>query len=125
MIGADVRVLEDRCQLVLVGRDLVMAGLHRHAKLGELTFGVKHVGEDPLRDRAEVVVVEFVTLGGLGPEQGPPGGDQVRPLEEVLLVDEEVLLLRSDGREDPRGVSVTEQLQCPNCRLRQRVHRAQ
>ena len=33
VVGADVRVLEDRSELVLVGRDLVVPGLDRHAQL--------------------------------------------------------------------------------------------
>ena len=33
VVGADVRVLEDRRELVLVRRDLVVAGLDRHAEL--------------------------------------------------------------------------------------------
>ena len=125
VVGADVRVLEHRGELVLVGRDLVVPGLDRDSELGQLALGLEHVGEDPLRDRAEVVIVELVPLGRLGAEQGAAGGDQVRPLEVVLLVDQEVLLLGPDGGEDPLGLVVAEQLQRPHRRLRQCVHRAQ
>ena len=117
MVGADVGVLEDRRDLVLVGRDLVVAGLDRHAELLQLALGVEHAGEDPLGDRAEVVVVELVALGRLGAEQRAAGGDQVGPLEVVLLVDQEVLLLGADGREHARGVAVAEQLQRADRRL--------
>ena len=86
------------------GRDLVVAGLDRHAELAQLGLGLQHAGEDPLRDRAEVVVVELVALRRLGAEQRPPGGHQVGALEEVLLVDQEVLLLGADGREDALGL---------------------
>ena len=99
VVGADVRVLEDRRDLVLVRRDLVVARLDRDAELAELALGLEHAGEDPLRDRAEVVVVELVALRRLGAEQRAAGGDQVGTLEVVLLVDQEVLLLGPDGRE--------------------------
>ncbi len=125
VIGADVRVLEHRGELVLVGRDLVVTGLDRHPELAELALGIQHAGQDPLRDRAEVVIVELVALRRLGPEQRPPRGHQVGPLEVVLLVDQEVLLLRADGREHPPRARVAEQPQRVHGRLGQRVHRAQ
>jgi hypothetical protein len=125
VVAADVGVLEDRRDLVLVGRDLVVARLDRHAELGQLALGLHHAREDPLRDRAEVVLVELVALGRLGPEQRAPGRHEVRPLVVVLLVDEEVLLLRADGREHAHGVVVAEQVQRPDRGRRQRVHRAQ
>ena len=125
VVGADVGVLEDRRELILVGRHLVVAGLDRHAQLLQLALGVEHVGEDPLGDGPEVVVVELVALGRLGAEQRAARGDQVGTLEVVLLVDEEVLLLGSDGGEHPRRLAVAEQLQRADRRLRQRVHRAQ
>jgi hypothetical protein len=79
--------------LVLVGRDLVVPRLDRHAELGQLALHVEHAGQDPLGDRAEVVVVELVALRRLGAEQRAPGVDRGRALEVVLLVDQEVLLL--------------------------------
>jgi hypothetical protein len=125
VVAADVRVLEHRRHLVLVGRDLVVTRLDRHPELGQLALDVEHAGQDPLGDRAEVVVVELVALGRLGAEQRAPGVDEVGPLEVVLLVDEEVLLLRADGREHPLRRLVAEQAQRPDGRLGKRVHRAQ
>ena len=125
VVGADVGVLEHRRDLVLVRRDLVVARLDRDAELRQLALGVEHAREDPLGDRAEVVVVELVALRRLGAEQRPAGRDQVGPLEVVLLVDQEVLLLGADGREHALRGAVAEQLQRADRRLRQRVHRAQ
>jgi hypothetical protein len=71
-----------------------------HAELGQLALGLEHVGEHALGDRPEVVVVELVALGRLGPNSVRPGVDEVRALVEVLLVDEEVLLLGADRRVD-------------------------
>ena len=103
VVGADVRVLEDRRDLVLRRRDLVVTGLDRHAEALELTLGLEHAGEDALGDRAEVVLVELVALRRLGAEQRAARRVEVGPLVEVLLVDQEVLLLGADGREDARG----------------------
>ena len=85
------------------GRDLVVAGLDRHAELGSSLLALHHEGQDPLGDRAEVVVVELVALGRLGAEQRAAGRDEVGALEEVLLVDQEVLLLGADRGEDALG----------------------
>ena len=125
VVGADVRVLEDRRDLVLRRRDLVVAGLDRHAELRQLALGLEHVREHALGDRAEVVVVELVALRRLGAEQRAAGVDEVGALEVELLVDQEVLLLRPDGGEHARDVAVAEQAQRAHRRVRQRVHRAQ
>ena len=103
VVTADVRVLEDRRDLVLVRGHLVVAGLDRHAELVELLLDLEHVGQDALRDRAEVVVVQLVALRRLGAEERAPGGDEVGALEEVLLVDQEVLLLRAHRGEHALG----------------------
>jgi len=94
-------------------------------ELRELALGLHHAGEDAFGDRPEVVLVELVALGRLGAEQRPSRRDEVGTLEVVLLVDQEVLLLGADRREDPRRVVVAEQAECPDRRLRQGVHRAQ
>ena len=125
VIGADVRVLEDRRELVLRRRDLVVARLDRHAEALQLALGLEHAGQNALGDRAEVVLVELVALRRLGAEQRAARRVEVGTLVEVLLVDQEVLLLGADGREDPRGRLVAEHLQRPQRHLGQRVHRAQ
>ena len=72
--------------------------------LASSQLDLEHVREDALGDRAEVVVVELVALRRLGAEQRAPGRQQVGPFEVVLLVDQEVLLLAADRREDALGV---------------------
>ena len=78
MIGGEVGVLEDRRDLVLAGRDLVVARLHRHADLVELRFDVRHERHRPLGDGAEVLILELLALRRLGAEQRAPGVDRGR-----------------------------------------------
>ncbi len=125
VVGADVGVLEDRRDLELIGRDLVVAGLDRDAELRELELDLEHVGEHALGDRAEVVVVELVALRRFGAEQRPSRGNEIGTFEEVLLVDQEVLLLAACSREDALGVIDAEQLERAHGRAGERVHRAQ
>src|SRR4029079_6671569 len=62
---------------------------------------------------------------GLRAEERPPRGHEVGALEEVLLVDEEVLLLRADRGEDTLRALVAQQPQRTDRRARERIHRAQ
>ena len=65
--------LVDRRHLELAGRDLVVAGLGRDAEAPQLAVEIHHEGEDPLADRAEVLVLQLLALGRRGAEQRPPG----------------------------------------------------
>jgi hypothetical protein len=70
VVARDVGVLEDRGELVLARRDLVVTGLDRDAQAVELALDLGHERDDAVRDRAEVVVVELLALGRLRAEQG-------------------------------------------------------
>src|SRR5207249_3385639 len=73
----------------------------------------------------EVLVLQLLALGRAGAEQRATRVDQVRAREEEVLVDQEVLLLRANGREDLLGVLVAEQAQDAQRLVRQRFHRAE
>ena len=100
VIAGDVAGLEQRRDLVLARRHLVVAGLDRHAEPVQLLLGFGHEGEHPGRDGAEVVILQLLTLGRLGAEQGALADEQVGPLVVQLPVDQEVLLLRAHGGDD-------------------------
>jgi hypothetical protein len=117
VVRADGRRLEHRGHLELARGDLVVAGPGRDAQPPQLAVEIHHEGQDPLPDRAEVLVLQLLALGRGRPEQGPAGEDEVGPLEGQPAVDEEVLLLRPDRREDPLGRRVAEPAQDPE-RLR-------
>ena len=70
-----------------------MARLDRDAELVQLALHLDHEGEHPLRDRAEVMVLELLALGRLGAEERAPDVTRSGVAIEVLLVDQEVLLL--------------------------------
>ena len=124
VVGRDVGVLERDGDLVLRRRDLVVPGLDRHAQLVQLGLGLEHAGQDPLGDRAEVMVLHLLALGRLGAEEGPAGVDQVGPGVVEVLVDEEVFLLGPGGAVDPRGVGA-EEPEDPDGLLGEGLHRAE
>jgi hypothetical protein len=102
-----VVVRPDRCRLVhrrhleLARSDLVVTGLRRDAEAPQLAIEIHHERQDPLADRAEVLVLELLALGRRSAEQGPAGEEK------------EVLLLGADVREDLAGAVVAEPAQDP------------
>jgi hypothetical protein len=73
----DVRGLEDRRQLELARRHLVVTGLHGHAEAVELALDLGHERQHARRDRAEVVVLELLALGRAGAEERAVAREQV------------------------------------------------
>ncbi len=97
VVGGDVGGGEDRGHLVLGRGHLVVLGLGGDAHLPQLDVQILHVGGDPVLDGAEVLVFQFLALGGRGAEEGAAAGHQVEALQIVFLVDQEILLLGADG----------------------------
>ena len=93
LVGSDVGGGENRCQLVLGGSHLVVLRFSQNAQLPKLLIQVGHVGLYPGLDRAEIVVVQLLALGGLGPEQGPAGVNEIAALIVYFLINKEILLL--------------------------------
>ena len=78
VIAGDVARLEQRGDLVLARRHLVVPGLDRHAEPVELPLRLGHEREHARRDGAEVVVLELLALGRLGAEERALAGDAGR-----------------------------------------------
>ena len=70
VVNSQVGVLEDGCQLELVGCHLVVTGLARDAQLQCTDFQFAHEGSHTLGDRAKVVVVHLLVLGTVVTHQG-------------------------------------------------------
>ena len=109
MICRDVRSFEHRRNLELTRRDLVVARFRRDAELEELALRVEHEREDALGNRAEVVVVEFLSLRCLRSEERARRVEQIGTREEETAVDQEVLLLGTGERHDRFGLVVAEE----------------
>src|SRR3977135_2345210 len=93
MIGREVGVLESRRHLGLLRRYFVVTRLRGYSQLEQFPLRIDHEGEHPLRNRAEVVVLELLSLGWRSAEQRSSGSQQIRSREEKMAIDEEVLLL--------------------------------
>ena len=71
------------------------------------------------------MVVELLTLGRAGSEKGAAGADQVAALFVHLLINKEVLLLRTNGGEDALHVVLAEEPEHAQGLTRESVHGAQ
>ena len=125
VVRRDVGHSEDRRELVLAGRDLVVLGLGIDAELPELLVQLLHEGLDPGLDRAEVVVLQLLALGRLRAEEGPPGVDQVTALEVHLPVYQKILLLRADVCHHALDLTIPKQTQHTQRLTDQSLHRTQ
>ena len=67
VVGGDVRGRENRRKLMLTGGSLVMLGLSHDAELPQLLVQFLHKRGHTRLDRAEIVVIQLLTLGRLGP----------------------------------------------------------
>ena len=125
MIGREVGRFEHRRNFVLSRSHFVVPRLDRNAELEQLALDFEHEAEHALRNRAEVMIFEFLTLRRLGAEQRAAAGEQVGAREVEVAIDQEVFLLRAGRRGHERAVGVAEQFQNPLRLFVQRLHRAQ
>ena len=95
MVGRDVGIFVHRSDLILRRRHFVVTRLHRHAQLEQFPLSFEHAGQDPLRDRPEILVLELLPLRRLGAEERSAGYHEVGTGKEEIPVDEEVFLLRT------------------------------
>ena len=121
LIGRDVRLAEDRRELVLSGRDLVVLSLGGDAELPQLLVEIRHKARDPVADGRVILIVLFLPLGRHRAEQRAPGELEVVTLVIVALVDEEVLLLSADVGDDLARVHAQD-VEQPHALTADRIH---
>ena len=97
LVGGDIDCGVDGGYFMLRGGHFVVLGFSQHAEFPQFLVEVAHEGGDAGLDCAEIVVLEFLSLGGLGSEKRPAREDEVAAFEESARVDEEIFLLGSDG----------------------------
>ena len=102
MIGGEVRVLEHRRDFILARRHLVVPRLDRHADLVELGLDVRHERHRAVGNRAEVLILQLLSLRRLGAEQRAARVDEIGTRQVEVLVDQEIFLLGPAGRDDAR-----------------------
>ena len=107
---------------MLGGRHLVVFRLRQHTHLPELIVQISHELRYPRLQLSEIVILQLLPSGRLVSEQGPSRKLQVFSLVVELLVDQEVLLLRSALGRDPLRLGVPEEAEDADRLLRDLVH---
>ena len=80
LVARGVGIGVDGRHLVLAGRDLIVLGLGEHTELPQLFIELLHVSAYAGAERAEVVVVQLLPLGGLCTEERAPAQAQIHAL---------------------------------------------
>ena len=110
---------------MLRGRRLVVFRLGRHPQPPELLVQLGHEGSDSGLDRAEIVVVQLLSLGRAAAHQRASGVNQIAAAAEHLAVHEKILLFGADHGPHRARLRIAEEAEYAK-RLRiQRVHGAQ
>ena len=68
LVAGEICIREKGGELELTPGDLVVPRRDGDADARQIAFDVLHVGEHPLRDRSEIMVVELLVFGGLSAE---------------------------------------------------------
>ncbi len=96
VIGCYIGAGENRCKLVLRGRNFVVLRFCKNSELPKLQIQFFHKLMYPRFDDAEIVIVQFLPTRRFGTEQCPPGQHQIRTLGVEFLVNQEIFLFRTD-----------------------------
>ena len=125
LVAGEVRLGELRRELELAARVFVVARREVYAEAREVALHVLHVGEDARRNRAEVVVLHLLVARRRRADERASAEADVGALLRARAVEEEELLLASDGRVDVADAAVAEELQHLHRARLYRLHRAQ
>ena len=96
-VDCAVRVGEQRSKLVLCRGNLVVLGFCRNAQRPQVVIDFLHEFVDGRSDGAEVMLLKLLALKRSSAEQGAARHDKVLTLHVILLGNQEVLLLCTNG----------------------------
>ena len=99
LVVRKVGFAENRGQLKLVGRNLVVAGFQRNAQAVALNLKIAHKGSHARRNGAKIVVVQLLVFRRLVAHQRAASEHQVGTGGVKVLIYKEILLLPAKVRE--------------------------
>ena len=88
--------------------NLVVLGLCEDSKLPELFIKILHEALYTWLDLSEIVIIELLSLWRLVSEKGTTCIEKVRSLSVYVLIDKEVLLLRTNCCNNSLALSIAE-----------------
>ena len=122
VVGRNIGCRIDRRKLVLGRRDLVMLGFCKNAELPQLLVKLLHERGNARLYRSVIVVVQLLALGRLRAEERSAGVHYILAFFINAFVDEEIFLLRADGRLYGCDVVISEQPEHAQSLTVERLH---
>ena len=109
VIHGKVGFFINRGNFVLAWRNLIVTCFGRDAKLEKLFFHIVHIGRYSFFDASEILIFQFLPLGGRCADYGPTAQYQILALIIIIHIYQEILLLRSQIGMDLFHVFSTQQ----------------
>ena len=125
MVGGHVGGGVNRGQFMLSGSHFVMLRFGQHTKLPQFFVQIRHISRYPGLDYAEIVIVQFLSLGGLCAEKRAAAEHQILALFEHVLIHQEILLFRAHAGAHTLDFRIAEEPQNAHGLLVQGLHGAQ
>ena len=111
VIDGDIGFFEHGRHLELTGRDFVVPRNNRNAEFVEFVLHLSDASENALRNAAEVVIFELLPARRWRSNQRATGHDEIWTEREMLTINQEILLLGAERRNDAKGALVADELQ--------------
>ncbi|CDC63080.1 unknown [Clostridium sp. CAG:448] len=125
VVSGNIGCRINRCQFVLCRRHFIVFRLGKNPQLPQFLVQLCHICRHTGFDNAEIMIIQFLSLGRLCAKQGAPRIDQILALFVHFAVHQKILLFRSDACTDTFHRRITEQAQNPHCLLAQCFHRTE
>ena len=109
VVQCHVHIRIDRCQLMLSRGDLVVLSLGEDTQFPQTLIDIPHESGDFLFKRPEVMIIELLPLRRHRTEKCAPRIDQIVTAVVFLSVNQEILLLDADLRNDMVGMLASQQ----------------
>ena len=121
LIGCYICRTINRCDLMLRRSNLIVLCFCRNTILPQILIELSHEMRNLILDHAEVLIIKLLSLWCRCTKQCTSGQLQVKSLIELILVDQKVLLLWSNGGSYLRRC-LTEEFQDTKCLLVNGIH---
>ena len=97
VVGSDICSIIDRRKFMLCRSNFIVLCLGKDAELPELSVQISHILCNSRLDRAEIVIVHFLSLGRHSTEESSSCHNEVFSLLPHITVNKEVFLLGTNG----------------------------
>ncbi len=92
VINGQIGFFINRRDFKLAGRHFVVSGLRRNAQFKKFFFDVMHIGRYSFFNAAEILIFQFLSLGGRSADNGSAAQHQILTFEKIIHINQKVFL---------------------------------